>query len=690
LPPDIDSKIFARLLLVTLQQPEASVVELAQHLRADGLTLTADQIDSIFSFYHIDHHNRFDLVFRLLQKLRQFGHESWDSACLFPQQQQLDFPAVVPPGSPQTRILKTRRRKVVSLALGIFWAREVVRVADTSGGPQIFRSETLRRLVPPKCVFAYDIIVAVGIATLLEGTQLQELQRRWRQRSPALDLPLSTLWNLQRRFLFLLGAMHRQALPKLKEYLRQRGGYTALIDGTIEPPSPVLFGVSEAEEKMVLGSWKIPSENQDDISCCLKELATEAGCPKRVMHDLSEAIAQACSVAFAETPQRVCHFHFVRVVGQELYASAQAALAAAWRRHKLTKRFHNQRKMLTQRLAKEASKPTAGKTPAEITSVLSAALHQKGPSTEVSKRLIYEALLAFHHYLQDYGHDGQGEGYPFDPSSLYQHRRLAAVAAQTSHLLTQSQSQTWPRALASFHEAMQSYLSDPEVVEAAADWERRVKLFDRLRAALRLNKSDSSAPLSNRFLLDEKGEQKVASSLTRLRQQLERAREKSKEAWEESPEGIVLAYLEAYEGQLLVSGNTEELTEGGAARTARASLAADRTNNTREAQWRELKRGRRRVHGRSSLAKDLTSFPAELGLVMNLENQRYMKLVVGNQEELAEHFAAADPGALAYKAWLKKQNPLRPGHLPKRELRVPLFLAKVAAILCENEDNQTP
>jgi hypothetical protein len=678
-----------RLLIVILQHATSSPLELAELVRATGPTLSVAQIDNVFTFYNFAEDNRFDRALGLLHEVQRLGHEQWDALCSFPQQLQLDFPATVPSGSLPTRILKTRRRKVVSLAFGVIWAREVVRVTDTSEGPKNFRSETLRRLVPPKCVFAYDVIVAVGLATLLEGTQLQELQRRWQQRSVPLALSLSTLWHLQRRFLFLLGAMHRRALPKLKEYLRQRGGYTALIDGTIEPPSPVLFGVSEAEEKMVLGSWKIPSENKDSISRCLQELAAEVDCPKRVMHDLSEAIAQACTVAFGETPQRVCHFHFVRVVGQELYAAALAALAATWRQHKLTKRFHNQRKVLTQRLAKEPTKPTAGRTPAGITSVLCAALHQKDPSTEVSKRLICEALLAFHHYLQDYGHDGQGEGYPFDPSLLYQHRRLVAVAAQTSQLLTQNQSQTWPRSLVSFHAAMQNYLRDAEVVEAAADWERRVKLFDRLRAALRLNKSDSSAPLSNRFLLDEKGEQKVAESLTRLQKQLERAREKSNDAGEKSPEGIVLGYLEAYEGQLLVSESSEELAEGGAARTARTPLARDRTNNTREAQWRELKRERRRVHGRTSLAGDLTSFPAELGLVMNLENQRYVKLVVGDQQELAVRFAEADPGALAYKAWLGKQKPLRPGHLPKRELRVPHFLAKVAAILSGRDTTQT-
>jgi hypothetical protein len=264
-----------RLLIVSLQHPRVSSAELTHLLQPDPVILTTAHLDSIFTFYHIASTNRFDQTLRLLADVRQFGHEQWDVTCLFPQYEPLDFPADIPAEGPPTRIYKTHRRKVVSLAFGVIWAREIVHAADTHGNRKLFRSESLRRLVPHKCVYAYDVIVAVGLATLLEGVQLQELQQRWQQRSPALDIPLSTLWHLQRRFLFLLGAMHRRALPKLKDYLRERGGYTALIDGTIEPPSPVLFGVSEAEEEMVLGSWKIPSENQGDISCCLQELAVE-------------------------------------------------------------------------------------------------------------------------------------------------------------------------------------------------------------------------------------------------------------------------------------------------------------------------------------------------------------------------------------------------------------------------------
>jgi len=46
-----------------------------------------------------------------------------------------------------------------------------------------------------------------------------------------------------------------------------------LIDGTIEPGTPVFLGVKEAYEGIFLGCGKIPTENDKDIANCLIEVA---------------------------------------------------------------------------------------------------------------------------------------------------------------------------------------------------------------------------------------------------------------------------------------------------------------------------------------------------------------------------------------------------------------------------------
>jgi len=91
----------------------------------------------------------------------------------------------------------------------------------------------------------------------------------------------------QQKFLFYLGHLHAQAAPLLSKCLAECGSVTWMLDGTTEPGTPVFLGVKESVHGILLGSWKIPSENTDDIAMCLQQAATRYGCPNRVLHDLS-------------------------------------------------------------------------------------------------------------------------------------------------------------------------------------------------------------------------------------------------------------------------------------------------------------------------------------------------------------------------------------------------------------------
>ncbi len=85
---------------------------------------------------------------------------------------------------------------------------------------------------------------------------------------------MSTLWELQRKFLFYLGHLHRQAAASIRKYLDGQGETTWLLDGTVEPGTPVFLGIEDAASGLLLGGWKVPSENVDDIASCLNEAVT--------------------------------------------------------------------------------------------------------------------------------------------------------------------------------------------------------------------------------------------------------------------------------------------------------------------------------------------------------------------------------------------------------------------------------
>ena len=162
-------------------------------------------------------------------------------------------------------VQKTTNRTVVSLNFSKFQAKEVIRERRENGRRLTFHSPRLKSVVPSGARYAYDLIAFVGIKSYQEGRRLKSIQEEINNRYGVASIPFSSLYDLQRKFLFYLGEVHRQAAPGLKGYLQQRGHNTWLIDGTIEPGTPVFLGVKEAYDGIFLGGAKIPTENDVGI-----------------------------------------------------------------------------------------------------------------------------------------------------------------------------------------------------------------------------------------------------------------------------------------------------------------------------------------------------------------------------------------------------------------------------------------
>ena len=89
---------------------------------------------------------------------------------------------------------------------------------------------------------------------------------------------------------------------------------------------------------------------------------------------------------------------------------------------------------------------------------------------------------------------------------------------------------------------------------------------------------------------------------------------------------------------------------------------------------------RRQTHGRKKLTRDFQALPAEFMRIPNLRNQRYIELVMGNLDNLADKLAEAGQTAGPYSHWYKKQQPLNIGRLSKRLLRDENFMEDLISI----------
>jgi hypothetical protein len=188
-------------------------------------------------------------------------------------------------------VQKVVRRTVISLQHGRFRACETIHQQTLSPDPPIERSALLPKPVAPGARYAFDLISHVGMESYLRGRSLQDIRQELIDRPPTLDIPLSSLWDQQQKFLFYLGHLHAQATPLLRQYLTEHGPMTWRLDGTTEPGTPVFLGIKEAVHGISLASWKIPSENTEDITVCLQQAAERYGRLDRVLHDLSPTMS---------------------------------------------------------------------------------------------------------------------------------------------------------------------------------------------------------------------------------------------------------------------------------------------------------------------------------------------------------------------------------------------------------------
>lgn len=551
---------------------------------------------------------------------------------------------------------KTMRRTVISLNFSKFQAREIIREEKKEDKIVNHRSPELMAMVPSGARYAYDLIAFVGEKVFLEGQKLTDIHKKLS------NIPYSSLYDIQGKFLFYYGELHRKAAPQLKEYLHKRGNITWLIDGTLEPGTPVFFGVKDALEGILLGSWKIPTENDQDIASSLRDCAEQYGNPDKILHDLSKRMSAGCESAIPGVPHTVCHYHFAGALGEELYKVPQELISKRLRAVKLQIRLKDQRSSQTQYLKKRIESNG-------ISLVLSDLLTGKTIDVKCVETLGREVLLALHLWMLDYPQDGHRQGYPFDPFLLYFHRRIVKAYEASKRLLSiETIRKNNLRVLVNFSSQLEKYLADSIIVEASLLYEKAYDIFGRIREELRLICKGPN-PMHGLYKLQHAEQNQLKDALHELRIEFDKEKQNITNPKEKNFYETALKYIDKY-GPYLASAtplsNTGEMLE--------------RTTNGIEMHWNLSKRIRRQTHGRKKLTRDFYALPEEFMLVPNLQNPKYIEVVLGSFEKLPEKLAEAGKNAGPYSHWCKQKNPLNVGRLPARLLRNENFIDDLIGI----------
>ena len=357
--------------------------------------------------------------------------------------------------------------------IGAFHVKETVLVCPQDKA--VFSSE-LSSIVPKWCNIGFDVIVEVGMALFIHCRNNQEVMTVLAAKN--VSVSESQITYLGQKFIVYLALVHRESQARIRKHMTRRGGYILHVDGTCEGDSPNLFCGIDGISELVLDTIKIPSEKKEHLVPFFRRIQDQYGTPKALVHDMGLGIMSAVEEVFPGVADFVCHFHFLRDIGKDLLQDEYTALQKRLKKLGVRSPLRQRAKYL------ESKINPCSQTLDEVVSSLEAGTWQTTSSEHVP--LIMACALI--HWLFEYPQDSNGYGFPFDRPYLDFFRRL-----QTAHRLLEEIMDVHLRGVVKdnkpfyqLYKALKIVAEDNRLKNLASNLEKKSKVFDRLRSAMRI------------------------------------------------------------------------------------------------------------------------------------------------------------------------------------------------------------
>lgn len=550
-------------------------------------------------------------------------------------------------------VLKTREKKVVTMDIGAFRAKETV---TQSQGGQIYTCEDLRVLTPHRCTFGYDVIVYVGYALFVHCCSEKEIVKELAKKNISIsDREISFLGK---KFVTYLAVAHRESRQKIREAMDLRGGYILHLDGTCEADSPHLFSGLDGIAELVLDNVKLPSERAELLIPFFEQIKKQYGDPIALVHDMGKGILSAIEKVFPGKPDFICHFHFLRDIGKDLMEAEYKKIRDRLKKHKIRGTLRQMAKNLEGPVVQD------GKLIAELNDSI-----KKGDRVTPFAEMPVVSVLALIHWVFDTSAQLNGYGFPFDlPHLIFYHRLKAVYALLGAIRQTPMKYQKTHRPLHRLFRSIKQVMDDPVLRKSAARLDERVGVFDDLRKALRIALPEGKNGLNDDG--DETDMQTIKEKVEGFREQLTADRKFSgKDEYKKMIEQIDTYWEKLFADPIPVP------TPEGVLR-----IQPQRTNNILERFFRDLKRKARKRTGIVSLNKTLKTILSDTPLVRNLDNEAYLQIILDGCDTLEERFARIDSRVVVQELDKTKKET---GRLPtalKKMIREPAFPEKLKLV----------
>ena len=552
-------------------------------------------------------------------------------------------------------MLKSREKNVITLDIGAFRARETI-LHNAEG--TVYHSRQLRALTPYRATYGYDVLVYVGRALFVRCHSEQQIIE---------DLGLKNVLISQReigflgkKFIAYLAIAHQQSRQRLKAHMALRGGYILHMDGTCEGDSPHLFTGIDGIANIVLDNIKLPSEKAELIIPFLRRIKRQYGEPIALVHDMGQGILSAVKTVFNGIPDFICHFHFLRDIGKDLFEKDYSKIRTRFKKHKI-------RGVLRQKA--KALEKIINDDPKAVCQLLSSLDNgQMDPSLLHSMPVM--AAYAMIHWAFDTSDQLDGYGFPFDCPHLIFSQRLTAIHGFVSRYSACGRYRAINnRALLSLWRPLTKVIEDQQLTRAASHMKEKMDKFKKLRKALAIAVPEAKKGLNDDGLdVDIKS---IEEKITKFRKEIM----DDETCWQKNAYKKMIEQIDKYWEKLFADPITVNTPNG------QVTIQPQRTNNILERFFRDFKRGRRKKSGTISLNRTLRSILADTPLVKNLENPEYMKILLDGCGTLEECFAKIGANIVTERMKSEQNGNERINPEMKKIIRLPDLPERMIALL---------
>jgi hypothetical protein len=628
-----------QIALALLNHPGESVTFIVGLLREEGYRVTLKDIASFLVRYDIKKKDNRPEVSQLeiVRAAARVQGELRDrriplAACLI----VLDPPITQCPRcmTPLYAVKTTKPRRIVSIRSGEFWLKERVKACGVCGEPMLWRSEVPRLLVPPKRVFAYDVMVFVGEQKFLFSKTLEAIRKTLAE-DHRVSISPSLLSLYAQEFCYRFECLHYAKLAKLGRWIKKEQlGYMLHVDCSCEHKSDTIFVAYDRTSEIALVSEKIPSERLPFLVPVLRKIKKYLGNPVSTMSDLALPFIKAIEKVFPGAQQRICHFHFLRDVGKDLLNPCYGELRTALNQSKISAELN----ALERDILSEYSVPDPSSINGEEPLLRRLSRRQYA---EVEPAVVLHFIRSCRKVKST-----TGFGYPFDLPWVRYSETLYRQAIDVHDCVAALRKRRFRSPLLDrLAETLSPFLAGGSMYEKIDPTVRRCLIREiqvtELRKVMRLcAPRHGRAPLSAVYGVTSRKEIiKFNKDLRRYRQRL-RDRSSSKgHGFRKDGYQTILNHVQKYWGNLVLHPSLWRALQ---------CQVVDRTNNLPESGHRNNKQSLRKATGRQRIGREFADYGPYLPVISNLKNAKYVERVLGEYKNLALEFAQLDPNEVEY------------------------------------------